>query len=474
MTRVILASAVILMSACIAPATDPATASAGAPAATAIALPQGGQHVGDLVYVADGDPGTDRVIAIAMPEGRIAYELDMPGVFADGSGVPTPHITLEFAFFSRTVVEEDLRTFRTSVERIELRTGERRSVDAGTVRFSGILAVGDHEAESMTEAEREAAIRTYANQVARSYGQVVAAPDASLVLLTRHATDELSRTRIDRYDGRSLTHLGTTSWPSDPPERLYAIDAERVLAVGSRRPDVYTALELWTILDRELRSLADRALSDRTGPVNCTPELRSLRDGRTWAALCSSTSTRTLQLIDRDKLTLAGSVELGGGQPNPWNVLAWKQAPDGTIVIVTGRPSIIRVDPVAQRVLDHRLISLGSSPPPRQDFIQNGLQPPVRFSADGQRFYGMYLGADLGGTWRAPISMVDVASGKVMATALDGPDVTAIHLSADGARLYAIQDGKVVTLDAGNLAVLATTATLVRTPGTLLAVVPRP
>jgi hypothetical protein len=87
--------------------------------------------------------------------------------------------------------------------------------------------------------------------------------------------------------------------------------------------------------------------------------------------------------------------------------------------------------------------------------------------------YVLYLGSDPGSTWRAPVSMVDLASGKVMATALEGPGVSGIELSRDGTLLYAIQEGRVVTLDAGNLAIISATEALVTSPAWIVTVADR-
>lgn len=461
------------MTACIGGPNDPGGAGLSSPSPSPSPSTETRHPHRDLLYVAASDLGTDRVVAIEMPEGKILHDLPATGLVRDGSGVSRPHVTSEFAFFSRTVLGDDIREFRTTVERIDLRTGERRSVEAGTVTFAGILAIGSHEAPEMSEAEKQAALRSYAEQVTRSYGSVAAAPDGSLVLLTRRTAGDKSTTRVDRFDGRSLAHLGTTTLSEDAPERLYAIDAERILSVRSVPGDESSAHVVWTLLDTELRPLATRTFSSSAGPGRCSPDLRVLRDGRTWVAACSNGLSRFLQLLDRDRLTDRGVVDIGGGPPNPWNIVAWEVTADGSILVMTGRPSVIRVDPASRQVVDHRLIAVGSSPRPRQEPIEIGPRSPAIFSADHRRVYVLYLGSDPGSTWRAPVSMVDLASGKVMAIALEGPGVSGIELSRDGTLLYAIQEGRVVTLDAGNLAMISATEALVTSPAWIVTVANR-
>ncbi|HUG56594.1 MAG TPA: hypothetical protein VMJ92_05890, partial [Candidatus Limnocylindrales bacterium] len=374
---------------------------------------------------------------------------------------------------ARTVAEET-RVFRTSLERIDLATGERRSVDAGTVEYAGVLAIGDHEGrtEDMSEEEVERRLLSYAEQVARSYGQVVTSPDASNVLLIRPRAGT-STVRVDRYDGRSLEHLGTRTWTgAASPERFFPLDGSGFLAVSYEHPDIFSRRDTWTFLDRELREVATvTGATDVDWPNYCAGDLQALPDGRTWVTICDRHErTYFLQLIDRERLTDAGKVELTGGVRYPAAILAWDVAADGTINVLTDRPSLIRVDPVARRVTDHRLIT--SSEAPRQAGpIESKPSPRIQFSADGRLVYVAHLGFDgrLGG---APLSLIDVASGHVVAT-LEGGGVTGLKLSADGARLYVIRDGRLVLLDPGTLRVVSATEPIVTPPGSLLIVAPR-
>jgi hypothetical protein len=95
----------------------------------------------------------------------------------------------------------------------------------------------------------------------------------------------------------------------------------------------------------------------------------------------------------------------------------------------------------------------------------------AQFSPDGTRAYVAYLGYD-GSSWSAPLSLVDVASGRVAATALQGPGVASIHLSPGGAGLYAIDAERLVLLDPATLTALPGEAS-VRTAAAILAVVAR-
>lgn len=433
----------------------------------------------DLVYVAAGSTGDRRLIAIAMPEGRLIHDYELPfgSIYRDVT--PTLSFTHEFAFFSRTVVE-DLRTFHTYLERIELRTGERRSVDAGSVRYAGALALGDHEArtEDLSEEEIEERLRSQAEGAATAYAQVVASGDGSKVLLIRQHAGSSSTLRVDHFDGRTLAHLGTRIWDVQRPAtghasaQVFLIDAAHSLFVRYEHPDDFSQRQIWTFLDAELRDVASvSGATDEDWPNYCSPDLRALPDGRTWATVCHRHSrTYFVQLINGERLADAGKVELSGGERALWDVLSWHVAIDGTILVLTDRPSLVLVDPFEGRVIDHRLVTSDVAIRQPHEGPAPTAFPRVQWRADGRFLYVAYLGYD-GRSWWAPLSLIDVESGSVVATALEGPGVSAVALSPDGARLYAIDDGRLLLLDPGTLEVLSVIDHLVTAPGAILRIV---
>lgn len=412
----------VLVSACTAATpTEVSVPAAVAPLATApppstLADPPSVLAGTDLVYLERAWEPRDNLSIFGMPGGTLLRRIN----------TPSPRALLvdrERGVGYYIVITSVGERTRAVVERIDLATGaSTMQIDAGEGVFgNGLYSEPRHQAN------------------------IDLSSDGRLLAVIRPGVDrDESATRIELFDAESGSSVaaatlagkpGTTVDPSfvraGPDhfylDRSYFSGCGSSMCTGNRGNDP----RVW--LDAGLRV---------TPPFDACAGGRSLPGHAVLVNWCGQVPA-IFAFFDERTLVRVGQVEIPSGQDR---IRFWNIAPDGTILMISDTLELFRVDGAQRQLIDARPIRLASSrwrlpfgpsvsfakvPPP---------DPAAQFSPDGRFAYLT--------SWRYfplahllaedEVVVVDLASASVTSHLRVPGRVQGIHLSPDGARLYAL------------------------------------
>jgi hypothetical protein len=370
----------------------------------------------DLVYLERAWEPKDNLSVIGMPAGTLLRRID----------TTYPRALLVdkergFGYYSAITTAGE-RT-RAVVQRIDLATGaSTMRIDAGDGRFGNAL---------------------YSDP--RHHAHIVLSGDGQSLAVVRPGVDgDESATRIQLFDALTgapladATFAGMVGTVVDPGVGVGSdrVQLQRTYYSGCNSSSCSaragSADPLW--LDAHLRPIVPM-------PGPCAGG-RLIPSGATLVNHCSQ-RPMTLGFFDANTLAENGRVEVSSGQ---YPIRSWNIAPDGTVHLISDGLELFRVDGARRRLLDGRLIRMDTASwripfgPSVAIAKMPAPDPAVQFSPDGRLAYLT--------SWRHfPLAhllpedgvvVVDLASASVTARFRLPGNVQAIHLSPDGARLYAL------------------------------------
>ena len=369
----------------------------------------------DLVYLERAWEPKDNLSIFALPGGSLLRRIDTPGPRA-------LVVDRERGVGYYVLITSAGERTRAIVERVDLATGANTlQIDAGEGVFgNGLYSEARHQA------------------------YIDLSRDGRLLAVVRPGVNgDESATRIELFDTQSgasvaaATFAGKPATTVDPSlvtvgrDRFY-LDRSYLSGCRSSTCTANQGSDARVWLDAGLRVIP--ALAACVGG-------RSMPGQATLVNICGVRPT-VLGFFDERALAELGRVALPTGQ----DLRYWNIARDGIVSLITDSFELVRVDGARRQLIDARPIRMDSSTwrvpfGPSAAFAKTPPPDPVaQFSPDGRLAYLT--------SWRhSPLAhilpedavvVVDLASASVIARLQVPGRVQGIHLSPDGARLYAL------------------------------------
>ncbi len=434
----------------------------------------------DYVYVGEADLARGGVQVVEMPAGSLARRLV-------GRGVVGSHIDRYATRAGPDTVL--LQTFRDS----GFADGVAETFLEAVVLHSDVPAFGIVAgAVATTPSAPPGAVRIAGFHV----GEAALSVDGRRAYLVRDEGPTGAVTRLTVYDAQydpatnapASTNgkiLATRTWsgPNASWDRTWArivpLDASRVALVRQRvaGPDLLgraTRLgQAWYFLDADLKEISTFEVAPG---LTCSFDLIRVPNDE-WAMICGDWSggaqTWSVGFLRGNDFHIVADVAVARELGFP---LGGTVAPDGMLRIITNRPAVVSIDTRTHELVGKRPVTEGHSfldgfAPAVAAAKDNG-SPTVQFSPDG-RF--AYLLADRS-LWWGGIALIDLEKATVVTHTTAVGDASALRLSANGDRLYALvvvpqqELSVLVLLDPGTLKEVARSVALSNGPLTIITV----
>jgi hypothetical protein len=369
----------------------------------------------DLVYLERAWEPKDNLSVIGMPGGTMLRRIDTANPRA-------LHVDRDRGVGYYVLITSAGERTRAIIERIDLATGTSTGrIDAG----EGVFGNGLYSE-------------------ARHHAYIDLSRDGRLLAVIRPGVNgDESATRMELFDTQSGASVAAVTLPGKPGttvdpsfvtvgrDRFY-LDRSYLSGCASSMCTANQGNDPRIWLDAGLRTIT--ALDACAGG-------RSMPSQATQVNICGLRPT-ILGFFDERALAELGRVTLPAGQ----DLRYWDIARNGTISVITDSFELVRIDGTRRTLIDARPIRTDSSkwrvpfapsvafaktPPP---------DPAAQFSPDGRLAY-LTSARHLPIAHLLPedeIALVDLASAAVIARVRVPGHVRGIHLSPDGARLYAL------------------------------------
>jgi hypothetical protein len=381
----------------------------------------------DLIYVTTGDPASQGLSVVAMPGGQLfgccdaatyvgtRYEGGLMSITGDVAYLPVARPI--------AVGSEQYETF---LQPIDLRRGTPL----------GRVSIGTFTLPQTPDLAGTSPFRA----------ATATSSDGRYVWLVRDTGERGQVAQIDRFDVHAfpgadpvahtvLTTIGGTAVRS----QVIPLGSTELIVIREQYSGLNRVAADWYVLDAQLNVIKSFEGDDtRRLPDSglCSTDVRPDPSGSGWIVMCSDpsgTADGALLFLDGQRFEITGRVTL---ERSMGYAVAMGETGDRQIVVLTNRPVVARID--AQR---HELIDARTVTRPRAWFEQ--LLPSVAaakeigssalISHDGRYAYL----ADSPDHFGALVT-IDLAAATVIASNNQLGIVTALGLSAEGNRLYAL------------------------------------
>jgi len=383
----------------------------------------------DLVYLAEGDPATQRMMVILPMPGGTEFRL-----LAGDTYVGTEHegdlmrITGDWAYLPvARAAATGPDVYDTYLQQVDL----RRGIQAGRIPTGSV---------TVTRELRDELPGTPIFPAATAVGG-----DNASVWLVRDTGAHGLTTLVDRFDGQTLAPLAhlvlSSSGDGAVRSQVVALGNDRVAVIRQHFVNQNRIAEDWYFLDGRLNVIASYADDYATRlPAGglCSIDVKADPARAGWLILCSDpslTANGALIFLDPERFSIEATVPL---QRELGYALGMTTTSEGVVSVLTNRPAIARIDSRNHQTIDARPVTAARSwfeqlvPPIAAAKGAGG--PSVVFSPDGRYAYL----ASSPDRWWGSLARIDLRDAKVVTSRMALGAVAALALSPGGERLYAL------------------------------------